>query len=171
MRLRQDNHWEAGFKRAVALGAVPDPRSNEKSRLDPEYVRTHLDGGAEAAQDGDVWEVLWRPDRPGTISWTREKHEDWTLIGYGLWCPNERCIHGVHFWDHASDCDFIQTGICKSPKPEGQVQSCWVWAGSISDGTLTASPSLFVDDASCGWHGYLKSGVMEGSIDQKFRAA
>ena len=172
MRLRQDNHWDAGLKRAVLLGAVPDPREDKHHNYDPQWLVTLNDDSFEAAQDGDVWEVRGSPTKPGTIAWTSVGHEDWPLVGYGLWCPNEACVEGVHLWDHATDCPAdTGKGPCKRNRPSGQVQSCWVWGGSIIHGTLTAHPSLFVDHESCGWHGWLKDGVMTGAVDPKYQAA
>jgi hypothetical protein len=168
MRLREDSHWDAGHKRAVLLGAVLDPREDDHTNWDPHWLVTLNDDSFEAAQPGDVWEVRGSPTDPGTISWQRQGREDWVMIGYGLWCPNERCTAGVHLWDHASDCP-APRGSCKVPRPDAQVQSCWAWSGSIEDGTLTASPSLFVDHESCGWHGFLQNGEMAGQVEDKYR--
>lgn len=78
MRLRDDNYREAGFKRAVLLGAVPDPRKDEHHNYDPLYIRFLNDDAFEAAQPGDHW-------------------------GGGVaTCLDEQCILGAHRVDQ--DC-------------------------------------------------------------------
>lgn len=168
MRLREDLWWDAGAKRAILFGALPDPRTDDRTNWDPLAVRFLNDDSFEAAVEGDVWEIRRSPVDGKITSYVGKGHEDWVLTGYGLWCPNEACEYGVHLWTHASNCMAKFGGACKAPKPEGQVQSCWTWTGSIARGDLTASPSLFVDHKTCGWHGYLQGGAMSGAIDGKY---
>lgn len=170
MRLRVDSWWEAGRKRAVLLGAVPDPRQDDSKNWAAHWLACLNDDSFEPAMPGDVWEVRQSPDEPGVISYHSADRQDWLLTGYGLWCPNEKCHEGMHSWTHAHDCParFHDDGLCKTGEKQG-VQSCWIWSGSIEAGDLTASPSLFIDDASCGWHGFLQQGQMNGWIEAKYQ--
>lgn len=54
-------------------------------------------------------------------------------------------------------------GTLKMRGPNGEwVPGCWKWTGTIADGTLSGTPSLFspTDLGGCGWHGYLTAGEM-----------
>lgn len=168
LRRRTDFWWSAGRKRAVSLGAVPDPRQDDSKNWDPKWLAQLNDDSFEPAQPGDVWEIRRSPKDGRTTAATRRGHMTWGVTGYGLWCPNEKCHDGVHRWTHASDCRGDYGEACKTGEKEG-VQSCWVWTGSIEAGDLTANPSLFCNFASCGWHGYLRNGVMEGWIEAQYQ--
>lgn len=161
MRLREDRWWDAGTKRAAQLGGAPDPRVDPHKNWDPLYIHMLDDDSFESAQEGDVWEIRRSPTDGRVTSYVGKDHEGWVMVGYALWCPNESCEYGVHLWTHMPDCDARFGGPCKNRKPEGHIQSCWFWAGSISDSSLTASPAL---DASaqvgCGWSGHLRSGEL-----------
>lgn len=157
MRVRTDSWWHASMKRAVLLGARPDPRQDPAKDWSPDYLE-FLDHGEEA-KPGDVW-VVRGQDR--TQSWGGNPDAaDWPVVGYGLVCPNEACPDPVHFWTHAHDCP-APSGPCKMGGP-----SCWTWTGSPEDGTLTASPSLYSPRSlgGCGWHGFLKAGELEGTVE------
>jgi hypothetical protein len=161
LRRREDFWWEAGKKRAILLGAIADPREDDATHWDPEYLAMLSDPERQPAIPGDVWEVRLDPNDKRRQSYRREGCEDWQVIGYGLVCPNEACDYGIHVWTHASDCKapYGQEG-CKRNQP-----SCWTWTGSIEGGDLTASPSLFAKSKECGWHGFLQQGEMKGNVE------
>lgn len=154
LRRREDFWWRAGKKRAILLGAVPDPREDDSKNWDPDYLAYLSDPKAEECKPGDVWE--FRDLGDGTQTYRRKGHTKAPVIGYGLWCPNERCHYGMHVWTHASDCKADAGKPCKNGGP-----SCWNWEGTIEDNDLTAHPSLWANHESCGWHGYLRHGEMQ----------
>ena len=146
MRLREDDAWIAGRKRAVELGAIPDPRKDTETKWWDEYLAALDDPNFESAKEGDVWvSRWWRPD-----------DEVGPIAGYTLTCPDPACEDGVHSWTQAGNCGGRVDGRC----PHYNVGSCWEWTGSPEDGTLTASPSLYATGAKCRWHGFLRNGVM-----------
>lgn len=154
MRLRGDSWWDAGTKRAILIGARPDPRQQDRKKWDPLYLRLLNDPAFEPAQPGDVWRIRWVEGDPRRQTYRHDAPDDWPIGGYALWCPNEACDYGVHVWDHAMDCP-APFGACKYNRT-----SCWEWSGTPEDGTLTAHPSLWVK-GGCGWHGFLRSGEMQ----------
>lgn len=161
LRLRQDAHWwQAGAKRAILLGARPDPRKDDSKNWDPLYLRELNDPTFEEAKPGDVWRLVIDPDyeagKGRTYSWLPK--DGWILGGYAIWCPKEDCNEGVHWWSHATDCKGMYGEPCKYGERPGQ-SSCWLWTGSVEEGNLTAEPSLFAS-GSCGWHGFLRQGEM-----------
>lgn len=157
LRRRIGDWWYAGMKRAVLLGAVEDPRQTPDKNWHGEYLDKLNDDSFEEAKVGDVWIVRGGMEDEHRVFVHGDGHEDWPIIGYGLWCPNERCQHGVHLWTHASDCN-ARYGDVSTCKTGGL--SCWRWSGSIEGGDLTAQPSLFANHESCGWHGFLTAGEM-----------
>lgn len=149
MRLRTDDWWTAGFKRAVLCGARPDPRSTPPDDLpcSGDLIGKLDDPAFEPAQDGDAWEIRWYP-RKGKKP----------FAGYALTCPDTSCDEGVHPWTTAANCPHRDDrGTCEH-LGKG---SCWDWTGSAEDGDLSASPSLHAVGARCGWHGFLRAGRME----------
>lgn len=139
----------------MLLGAVLDPRKDDSKNWDPDYIDFLNQDGGEA-EPGDVWEFRRVEDSPNTQTYRLEGNEKLTVVGYGLWCPNERCEYGMHIWTHASDCKADQGKPCKNGGP-----SCWNWTGTIEDNDLTGNPSLWANHPSCGWHGYLRNGEMK----------
>lgn len=148
MRLRTDDWWMAGFKRAVFCGARPDPRSipPESGRWDGDLIGKLDDPAFEPAQDGDAWEIRWHVAEGRGL-----------FAGYALTCPDTSCDEGVHLWTSAANCPSDDRGIC-GHSGKG---SCWDWTGSVEAGDLSASPSLHAEGARCGWHGFLAEGRME----------
>lgn len=135
MRLRTDSAHIAGWKRAHRLNGCPHAGKSAECvcrSMKPENA------SVPEAEPGDVWR-------------TREGSADGPVIGYGLTCPNERCDQGMHIWTHAYDCTDRTPG-----------HSCWTWTGSPETDDLTATPSLHVmaELGGCGWHGWLRDGVM-----------
>lgn len=140
MRLRTDSAHVAGWKRVHELlgcDCTPEVLAESAKPAGSRVGIAHVvhepeHAGVEGAQPGDVWRIT---DRPGN------------LLGYALACPNEACDQGVHFWTHARDCE------------RESCAGCWAWSGSPEDGTLSATPSLWVAHG-CGWHGFLTAGEM-----------
>jgi len=162
VKLRTDPEiWphDAGRKRAVLLGAVPNPLDDLETNWSEDWLAFVRADGGEAAP-GDVWEISINPDNDRQHSCV--PHEGWTVVGYTLWCPNEACPFGTHEWTHAHDCKPYDGVPCKNGGP-----SCWTWTGSPLDGTLTASPSLYSprDIGGCGWHGHLNAGELTGKVE------
>lgn len=155
MRVRVDRWWEAGRKRAVLLGAIPNPLDDASSAWDPAWLDFLRTPGGEA-EPGDVWVLRSAPGESGR-SWAEDEvTAGWPIIGYGLTCPETKCEDGIHLWDHATGCPArFASGPCKNGGP-----SCWTWTGQPEDDTLTGQPSLFMPTPGCGWHGYLRDGVM-----------
>lgn len=92
------------------------------------------------ATPGDVWRVLWSTG---------------PIAGYAIGCP--LCTQ-IHAWTSALNCsNKTHTGSCA----HSGVGSCWTWTGCAEDGTLSANPSLYAVRA-CGWHGWLRNGVLIG---------
>jgi hypothetical protein len=153
MRRRVDTYFTAGWKRAYALGNLPDAA--------PSVIENPI----PAAEPGDVWIIRADPNDWKTQTWA-DQHEDWPIVGYALTCPNERCRFGTHEWTHASNCNLKITSEVIGSQPrcqhEAEHRSCWEWTGTIEEGTLTATPSLLSPEASggCGWHGFLRNGEM-----------
>jgi hypothetical protein len=153
VRIRTDSWWEAGRKRAVLLGAVPDPLADAETDWDPDWLEFMRSG--DEAKPGDVWVV--RSTGHGR-TYRADQGDAGPIVGYGLVCPAEHCSSGVHIWDHASDCPGrYQGGVCKNGGP-----GCWTWTGRPEDDTLTGNPSLLIraEGGGCGWHGYLRDGQM-----------
>jgi hypothetical protein len=148
VRLRTDDWWTAGRKRAVSLGAVPDPRTDPAS-YSPEYINDLNDETFEEAKPGDCWRIVWVPGQSHTT--TVRPIEGASLAGYVLTCPSDICEQGAHGWDRASNCSTKSGQWCAHE----DVGSCWP-----EDGTLSATPSLFAKGAKCEWHGFVTSGVM-----------
>lgn len=140
MRLRTDSAIIAGWMRAHEIkGCVKEPCDHIAH--DPKY------NTVAPAQPGDVWRMYAMVGD--------EAPRQRIPIGYYLTCPEPGCDQGGHSWTHAYDCKGY--GHCSIG------DSCWTWTGSPEEGTLTASPSLFSPKPfGCGWHGYLRNGVMEG---------
>jgi hypothetical protein len=155
LRRREDFWWRAGKKRAVLLGAVPDPREDDSKDWAPDYLAYLSDSKAEEVKPGDVWEFRKVEGEKATQTYRLKGNEHLTVVGYGLWCPNERCQEGMHVWTHASDCK-APFGPCKHGGP-----SCWNWSGTIEDNDLTGQPSLWANHPGCGWHGFLRAGEMQ----------
>lgn len=155
LRRREDSWWDAGRKRAVRLGASPDPATDHERNWADHFLKMLANREFEEAKPGDVWEVRQDP-RDGRTQTVR-LDPAWTVIGYVLTCPNEQCSEGVHQWTHARDCK-APFENCKNGGP-----SCWNWEGTIEDGDLTGNPSLWAsaDLGGCGWHGYLRHGEMQ----------
>lgn len=139
MRLRADSAHIAGWKRAHRLNGCPNKDDGRDecvcSSQKPEYALI------PEAEEGDVW---------------ASRTQSGTLIGYGLTCPAQNCMQGMHFWTHTID--------CKLPLDHGPD---WSWTGSPEAGDLSASPSLMIVTEingqpidSCGWHGFLTNGQM-----------
>lgn len=142
MRLRTDSWYWAGIHRAVLNGGLGAPALQGWGELQSDFDATPI------AELGDVW-------RSGGFASNQ-------FGGYVLTCPETvRCSVGVHPWWHAYDCPAgrLTDGVCK--RGAGR-DSCWDWSGSPENGTLTALPSLhvLVERGGCGWHGYLRDGVM-----------
>lgn len=147
MRLRTDSAHVAGWKRAHALRGCACPPDEIATSLIPPEERpmgsvSHVAhdpqyAPVERAETGDVWRMALGDGR---------------VVGYALTCPLAACPAGVHLWSHAADCGADRNAHL----------SCWTWSGSPEDGTLTASPSLWVqaERGGCGWHGYLRNGEM-----------
>jgi hypothetical protein len=152
MRLRTDNFHLAGWKRAALIGG----------RID--VAKSILDDPIPAAEPGDVWIVRQSPKNIDEMRFggSDEESADWPIVGYALTCPNGACRFGVHDWTWANN--------CSQKLPEGgprcvhmrDRQSCWTWTGSVEEGTLTANPSLHSPTklGGCGFHGWLKKGVL-----------
>lgn len=102
--------------------------------------------GIEPAQPGDCWRVRWGGDNGG-------------LAGYAICCP--RCLQ-VHTWTSAASCMGRALAAGQGACQHNGVSSCWQWTGLPEDGTLTAEPSLHCDSSlgGCGWHGWLRAGVL-----------
>jgi hypothetical protein len=110
-----------------------------------------------SAKPGDCWRVHWYAQQGnGPVG------------GYALGCP--KCGF-VHVWITASNCAQKITRSYKDSEGKdvtyqscvhSGVGSCWNWSGSAEDGMLSASPSLLASGA-CGWHGWLRNGVMTGA--------
>lgn len=123
-----------------------DPAELEEARIEWEKI--------PAAESGDVWRIHW-----GGIG-NEEK-----IAGYAICCPG--CGH-VHAWCTATNCSAPRrTYTWKNGdgiEHEGSVcihsgeRSCWDWSGSAENGTLTASPSLLVQQDDCHWHGWIQNG-------------
>lgn len=165
MRVRTADFWDAGAKRAILLGARPDPRVTSPSP-GSEWSQRYLDflDSGEEARPGDVWILRQPPGQPNQRSWD-ESHPDWPIIGYAMTCPLASCEHGLHAWDHAHSCPAGKSeGGVVQPCEKGPDRGCWDWSGSAYDGTLTASPSLHcvAELGGCGWHGHLVNGEMVG---------
>lgn len=107
--------------------------------------------GTPKAEPGDVWRLHWGG-------------KDGAIAGYAICCPG--CGH-VHSWVRATNCSQSvhkswtdKDGIehpYTSCVHEG-VGSCWDWSGSAEEGTLTAAPSLLVQQDDCHWHGFIQGG-------------
>jgi uncharacterized protein DUF6527 len=141
VKLRTDSFHIAGWKRAHALRGCdcPPGQKNHVAHKPRKYREP-------AAELGDVWKL---------------HNRNGGLVGYALTCPLERCDQGVHAWDHAYNC---------AQRTDPDAPPCWTWTGSVEDGTLTASPSLMVMTEidgrpleTCGWHGWLRDGVMSSA--------
>jgi len=158
MRVRTDSWHNAGRKRAVLLGAVPNPLNDPDRSWSPDWRRFMVAPGNEAVP-GDCWVVRQNPDDGTERGWGASTL-GWPVVGYGLVCPLESCTEGVHVWDHASDCPGrFGSEPCKYDN--GQA-GCWTWTGTPEDDTLTGSPSLhcMAERGGCGWHGWLRNGQM-----------
>lgn len=156
MRPRTGDWWTAGVKRAIERGGRSDPRADDATKWAPDFIAQLNDPTFEAAQDGDVWRVVWT----GEDSWRSGVGPDeGPLAGYVLTCPAPNCEEGVHLWVLASNCECRDkdTGKCC----HAGVGTCWTWTGTPEEGNLTASPSLFARGAKCEWHGWLRDGVMQ----------
>lgn len=155
MRLRLGDWWTAGRKRAVELGAIPDPREDTDGNWAQDYLADLSNPAVEAAQPGDVWRVVWTG--PGSWQSGVPSDDPRPLAGFVITCPVESCPDAVHLWVSADNCSCkIEGGSCC----HDGVGSCWTWTGSAVAGTLTANPSLFASGAQCKWHGWLRDGVM-----------
>lgn len=151
MRLRADDFRIAGWKRVHDLHScthTPEEISASEAPAVAGGTRhvAHMPDHAliEAAQPGDVWRVIGPEDQ---------------LLGYALTCPRAECDQGVHDWTHAYDCGYWPDRECKAGPGR---TSCWEWTGSPEAGDLTASPSLHcvAERGGCGFHGWLKNGVL-----------
>ena len=168
LRLRSDNWRDAGFWRAVLLGAAKDPRQHPETRWSPgwtEWLLTNTE-----ARVGDVWPIRESPDgmtpegRGPFVLTTCRTDVDWPVTHYALVCPKHLCPDGVHAWHHAYDCPAGDTFGAPCKVGAGR-RSCWNWSGSIEEGNLTAAPSLQVlpsdpPGKTCEYHGFLQQGVM-----------
>jgi hypothetical protein len=159
MHRRTDSWHEAGYKRAILLGARVDPRIDGPPHWDQRWLDMVNDGNFAVAEPGDVWQARVDSHLSG-VTTSYSDDVTWPIGGYVLVCPLERCQFGAHLWTHASDCPGRSGGTCK----RGGADSCWRWSGSIEDGDLTAEPSLYIPAVrgGCGWHGYLIHGEMVG---------
>lgn len=148
MRLRTDDWWTAGRKRAVMKGARLHPlREDPGANWHQPYLDQLADPTFEAAQPGDVWRIFWG----------KPEGEELPLAGYVLTCPNLSCADGAHAWTTASNCPAAQGERCA----HYGIGSCWTWTGSPEAGDLSASPSLYCTlPLGCGWHGWLRNGEM-----------
>lgn len=158
MRLRTDSPFMPGWKRAVLLGAKPDPRETEpRGEWDPAWL-DYMDSGEEARL-GDVWIIRSARGPDGHLYFHYgSDRSDWPIVGYVLTCPVVTCTQGVHRWDHAHDCPAHKGQECQ----QGAGRGCWTWTGSVEDGTLTGSPSLHAPTelGGCGFHGWMRDGVL-----------
>lgn len=164
LRLRTDNWHDAGRWRAILLHAAPDPRTDSNVKWAqgwPDWIDSH-----EAAQPGDVWRMRQRPFGPLVALTENEKEPTWWTVGYALVCPVITCREGVHPWIHAHDCPAGSLWGADCKRGAGR-RSCWDWTGSVEHHDLTAAPSLQVLSEkdgrkldTCGFHGYLRSGVL-----------
>ena len=158
LRVRTDEFYRAGWKRAMLHGALPDPRTapSPSGEWSPDWI-AFVEHGEEAQPD-DVWILRQPPGDPCRRNY-REDHLDWPIVGYALTCPQPACATGVHAWDHAHECKACPGGCQKGPD-----RGCWDWSGSAYDNTLTANPSLHcvLELGGCGWHGWLRNGEMVG---------
>lgn len=155
MRLRTDSAHIAGWKRAHALNGCP----NTARVLEPGSAGVEdrcvcssqkpENASVPPAELDDVW-IIYRKQSFDSPAF---------MAGYALTCPAHRCMQGMHYWDHAYNCE---------RKFDPDHFSCWTWTGTPEEGTLTANPSLMVatqidgqPTGACGWHGFLRQGVME----------
>lgn len=157
MRLRTDSWHDAGAKRAVQLGARPDPTTEPALAWYEPYAVMLADDAFEAAQPGDAWRLVVGTTWPKVRLPGQEPPDVGVTIGYALTCPVEKCPEGVHHWAHARDCEarMGQHRPCKAGGP-----SCWTWTGSPEAGDLTAVPSLWMRWDRCGFHGFLTGGEL-----------
>lgn len=161
MRLRNTSPWDAGNKRAIELGAIPDPRTDTSgTNWSADYL-LQLEA-TEAARAGDCWRIRRDPEDGRRWTWT-DAYDDgrtsWPIIGYWLTCPLPHCTDGVHGWTHAYNCPARDDAANQCKQGEGRL-SCWDWTGSPEAGDLTASPSLQMLPPSCEFHGFLRNGVL-----------
>lgn len=134
-RLRTDSAHLADDAARVDRGVEPLWHNAD----DPELLAMHV------AMPGDTWRVRWH-----------KEGGEGPIAGYAICCPKCR---EVHWWTGALNCGTRKSdGVCA----HSGVASCWEWTGSAEAGTLTASPSLHClsDRGGCGWHGWLKDGVL-----------
>jgi hypothetical protein len=155
IRFRNDHRYIAERK---ALG---DPFREESGW----YTREEWDA-VEPARAGDTWRVRWHAP----------EGQEGPIAGYDICCV--KCGH-VHSWTTATNCaskrqlpdweytDF-DTGEKRMVKGGSTCDhsgkgSCWTWTGSAEEGTLTAQPSLYCQEAlgGCGFHGFLTNGEIQ----------
>jgi hypothetical protein len=112
-------------------------------------IRFRTDGCFEPnppAQPGDIWRLRWY-----------KQGGEGPIAGYAICCP--KCGE-VHHWTQAANCArTVDTSSGVKVCAHSGTGSCWTWTGSAEEGTLTADPSLHASGA-CGWHGWLKNGVL-----------
>ena len=101
-----------------------------------------------APEPGDTWAIHWHGGGDGLIRGP--------LAGYAICCPKCRAIH---HWTTANNCSSLKPGSASCGHSGSG--SCWQWSGSAEGNALTASPSLHAS-GSCGWHGWLKNGILDG---------
>ena len=147
----------------MLLGAKPDPHITEAVGTWSQHWIDFVNNGEEAKL-GDVWVVRQPPDEPNRRTFAGSRR--WPIIGFALTCPKQSCEFGMHVWDHAHECKAGHTvnGIIQLCQ-KGPNRGCWDWTGSPNNDTLTGSPSLHCVESfgGCGWHGWLRNGVMVGA--------
>jgi len=140
--------WEGDGERSYGKCFAPGPEYDEaKAGWD----------ATPKAEPGDVWRLHW-----GGVA---ELGESGPVAGYAICCPG--CGH-VHPWIRAKNCNqkvqksYVDSKTGQSVAYEScvheGVSSCWQWSGSAEEGTLTASPSLQVQQDDCHWHGWIQAG-------------
>jgi hypothetical protein len=147
MHFRTDGQYYAEVRRAVA-----NPQLDESGRFADMFntIMSEEDRAAVLAtplpEPGDIWRIEWHSGG---------------FAGYAICCP--KC-GAVHHWTSANNCEQGPkcehchcTHVCSD---KGQLGSCWTWAGSAEENTLSAHPSLHASGA-CGWHGYLTDGELK----------